>query len=43
MKKKRYFNNNDDYFKFINKYKNTIDVLQVYYTRTKICLIYNTH
>lgn len=41
MKKKRYFNNNNDYFKFINKYKNTIDVLQVYYTRTKICLIYN--
>lgn len=41
MNKKRYFNNNDYYFKFINKYKNTIDVLQVYYTSTKICLIYN--
>lgn len=39
--KKRYFNKNNDYFKFINKNKNTIDVLKVYFTSTKICLIYN--
>lgn len=39
--KKRYFNKNNDYFKFINKHKNTIDVLKVYFTTTKICLIYN--
>lgn len=41
MKKKKYFNKNNDYFKFVNKYKNTIDILQVYFTNTKICMIYN--
>ena len=43
MKKRKYFNKNDDYFKFLNKNKNIIDVLQLYLTNMKICLIYNTH
>ena len=41
MKKKKYFNKNDDYFKFLNENKNIINVLQVYLANTKICLIYN--
>ena len=47
---RRYFKNNNDYFKFINKYKNEIEIIKVYYTSknrykqlifpTKICIIY---
>lgn len=42
MEKKRYFKNNEAYFKFLNKNKDKIKVKEVYYTKMKLlCIIYN--
>lgn len=51
MKKRKYFNKNYDYFKFIKNNKNIVEIIKVYYTKTlpsnpiklksKICVIYN--
>lgn len=46
---RRYFKTNIDYFNFYNKYKETIFIERIYYTKIKkplilkqrICVIYN--
>jgi hypothetical protein len=41
MKKKKYFNDNESYFNYVNKKKDDIKMEKVYMTKTKrICLVY---
>lgn len=41
MKNKKYFNDNQSYFNYVNKKKDNIKIEKVYMTKAKkICLIY---
>lgn len=34
--KRKYFRSNNDYFEFINKYKNNIEIYELRFTKTRL-------